>query len=84
MAPDVSACFLPGPVSRRQASPRWSAHEAERAEAIDSLFAAHVARENDVLLPLLLAVEQVDLARLLGQMHRRAEPAGRVGPVGES
>lgn len=43
---------------------------AERAEAIDSLFAAHVAKENDVLLPSLLADKQVDLAQLLGEMHR--------------
>ncbi|MHB1711252.1 MAG: DUF2249 domain-containing protein [Acidimicrobiales bacterium] len=48
---------------------------AEQAEAIYSLFAAHVAKENDVLLPPLLADDRVDLAQLLVQMHRLTEAA---------
>jgi uncharacterized protein (DUF2249 family) len=42
---------------------------AEQAQRIAGLFTAHAARENDVLLPALLADESVDLAGLLGQMH---------------
>ena len=39
------------------------------ARDIAALFAGHAARENEVLLPALLADESVDLAALLGQMH---------------
>ena len=42
---------------------------AEQAQQIAGLFAAHASRENDVLLPALLADESVDLAGLLGRMH---------------
>ncbi|MGH9047681.1 MAG: DUF2249 domain-containing protein [Acidimicrobiales bacterium] len=46
-----------------------------RAEAIGTLFATHVQRENDLLLPPLEADESVDLAQLLVQMHRLTEAA---------
>jgi uncharacterized protein (DUF2249 family)/iron-sulfur cluster repair protein YtfE (RIC family) len=42
---------------------------AEQAQRIARLFTAHAARENDVLLPALLADESADLAGLLDQMH---------------
>jgi uncharacterized protein (DUF2249 family) len=42
---------------------------AGQAQRIAGLFAAHAARENDVLLPALLADKSVDLAGLLAQMH---------------
>ena len=47
-----------------------------QAQEIAALFAAHVAKENDILLPVLVADEEVDLAQLLIQMHRLTE-AGR-------
>jgi iron-sulfur cluster repair protein YtfE (RIC family) len=49
---------------------------AEQAGQIADLFAAHVARENDVLLPALLARRDSDLAALLAEMHHRTEQAG--------
>jgi uncharacterized protein (DUF2249 family) len=42
----------------------------QQAEAIAALFEAHVAKENDVLLPSLLADEGVDVVQLLDEMHR--------------
>lgn len=45
------------------------------AEAISSLFDAHVAKENDLVLPPLAADDTVDLAALLHQMHRLTETA---------
>jgi iron-sulfur cluster repair protein YtfE (RIC family) len=46
---------------------------ARQAESIAALFAAHVAKENDLLLPPLLADDQVDLAQMLVQMQRLTE-----------
>jgi len=46
---------------------------ATDAEAIGALFAKHVAKENELLLPPLAADDAADLARLLGQMHRLTE-----------
>lgn len=46
---------------------------AERARQIAELFTAHAAREDEVLLPALLASDDVDLGGLLAQMHRRFE-----------
>jgi len=40
------------------------------AEAIGTLFAGHVAKENELVLPPLAADTEVDLAGLLVQMHR--------------
>ncbi|HXT89700.1 MAG TPA: DUF2249 domain-containing protein [Trebonia sp.] len=48
---------------------------ADQAQEIAALFAAHAAKENDVLLPALIADGTVDLAELLGQMHHNLEPA---------
>ena len=45
---------------------------AQQAQQIAGLFAGHAARENDQLLPALLADRSVDLAALLGQMHDSA------------
>jgi uncharacterized protein (DUF2249 family) len=45
---------------------------ARQAQQIAGLFAAHAAKENDLLLPVLLADRSVDLAALLGQMHDSA------------
>ena len=49
------------------------------AQAIDALFAAHVAKENETILPALRAAADIDLAELLDDMHRRTEGA-RHGP----
>ena len=57
---------------------------AEQAQQIARLFAAHAARENDVLLPALLADKSVELAALLDQMHGEAGHAGTPAPAGES
>ena len=43
---------------------------AREAQRIASLFTAHASRENEMLLPALLACASVDLAGLLEQMHR--------------
>jgi iron-sulfur cluster repair protein YtfE (RIC family) len=42
---------------------------AGQAQQIAGLFTRHAARENDVLLPALLADKSADLAGLLAQMH---------------
>src|SRR5579875_2243 len=57
---------------------------ADRARQIADLFAAHAARENEVLLPALLANDDVDLTALLAQMHRRAEEAAKTGRTGNT
>ena len=46
-----------------------------QAESISALFAAHVAKENELLLPSLLADDEVDLRQLLAQMQRLTESA---------
>ena len=48
---------------------------ATEAETIGALFAAHVDRENELILPPLAADEAVDLAELLVEMHRLTEAA---------
>ena len=65
----------------RLAEPAGAASTAERAEEIASLFAGHVAKENDVLLPALLASQGTDLPALLAAMHRRTEQAVPVNPA---
>jgi uncharacterized protein (DUF2249 family) len=57
---------------------------AEKARQIADLFDAHAARENDVMLPALLASDDVDLAALLAQMHRRVEEAAKTERTGEA
>jgi hemerythrin HHE cation binding domain-containing protein len=62
-------------VGRLQAGADGS-EAATAAEWIATLFAGHVAKENDLLLPA-LASSRADLAALLGDMHepRAAAPA---------
>lgn len=62
-------------IGTRLAAPAGAAAAADNAQRIADLFVAHAARENDVLLPALLAEESVDLAALMGQMHDRAGAA---------
>ncbi|HEU5418051.1 MAG TPA: DUF2249 domain-containing protein [Streptosporangiaceae bacterium] len=57
---------------------------AEQARTIADHFSAHAAKENDVLLPALLADESVDLASLLGELHHFAEQAGTPAPAAGS
>lgn len=54
------------------------------ATDIGTLFAGHVAKENEVLLPALASREDVDLAALLGQMHRSMDAAGQPASAAES
>jgi uncharacterized protein (DUF2249 family) len=49
----------------------------DQAEAIGSFFAGHVAKENELILPVLAGDPDVDLAGLLVQMHRVVEAAQR-------
>jgi hemerythrin-like domain-containing protein len=56
---------------------------AAQAQEIATLFSVHVAKENDVLLPPLVADNEVDLAQLLLQMHRLTEAAQQESPLGE-
>jgi uncharacterized protein (DUF2249 family)/iron-sulfur cluster repair protein YtfE (RIC family) len=58
-----------------------AAGAAERAEEISRLFAGHVAKENDVLLPALLASQDTGLPALLAEMHRHTEQAALVNPA---
>ncbi len=53
------------------------ADAAEFAAAIGTLFTAHVAKENDLLLPPLRADDTVSLSQLLMQMLRLTEAAQR-------
>ena len=53
-----------------------AAEAAGRGEGIARLFAGHAAKENDVLLPALLASESADLPALLASMHAHTEQAG--------
>ena len=55
-----------------------AAEAAQRGEEIARLFAGHVAKENDVLLPALLASQDADLPALLADMHRRT---GQAAPM---
>jgi uncharacterized protein (DUF2249 family) len=53
------------------------------AEAIGALFAAHVAKENELVLPVLAADADADLPGLLVQMHRLTEAAQDETPVAD-
>ena len=64
----------------RLATQADAAAAAEEAQQIAALFAAHAARENDTLLPVLLADKSVDLAGLLEQMHRYGDTGRDGGP----
>jgi hypothetical protein len=59
----------------RLANASTGAEAAREAEAMAALFAVHVAKENDLLIPLLLDDDEVDLAQLLVQMHHLTEAA---------
>ena len=56
---------------------------AAKADEVAGLFVAHVAKENDFLLPPLVDDDQVDLAQLLVQMHRLTEAAQQQTPTSE-
>ena len=56
---------------------------AADAEAIGALFAGHVAKENELVLPPLAGDDAVDLAGLLVQMHRLTEAAQDETPVAD-
>jgi uncharacterized protein (DUF2249 family) len=56
----------------------------EQARQIADLFSAHAAKENEVLLPALLADESVNLASLLDEMHRYTEHAAPPAPAARS
>ena len=56
---------------------------AADAEAIGALFAGHVAKENELVLPPLAGDGAVDLAGLLVQMHRLTEAAQDETPVAD-
>lgn len=68
----------------RLASAAGASAAAEQAGQIAVLFTAHVIKENEVLLPALLAGGAADLTALLGEMHRRTEEAGHVPHTGDS
>jgi hypothetical protein len=57
---------------------------AGQARQIAEPFAEHAARENDILLPALLADHDVDLAALLAEMHRRTGEAGKAAHDGDA
>ncbi|MHB8430793.1 MAG: DUF2249 domain-containing protein [Acidimicrobiales bacterium] len=50
---------------------------AQQAASISALFSSHVAKENEVLLPSLVADDTVDLPQILLQMHGLIEAAHR-------
>lgn len=54
-----------------------AADAAQQAREIAALFAGHVAKENEILLPALLASEHADLPALLAGMHSRTEQAAQ-------
>ena len=62
-------------LAERLAKSGDGAAAAAEAEAIGALFAAHVAKENELVLPPLAADGAVDLSGLLVQMHRLTEAA---------
>ena len=58
-----------------------AADAAQIAEEIARVFAAHVAKENDVLLPALAASKNADLPALLADMQRRTTPTAPASPA---
>ncbi len=59
------------------------ADAAKLAVSIGELFTAHVAKENDLLLPRLQAEEAVSLSQLLAQMHQLTEEAHQEASITE-
>jgi uncharacterized protein (DUF2249 family) len=70
-------------LAERLATAGDGASAVAEAEAIGTLFAGHVAKENELVLPPLAADAEVDLAGLLVQMHRLTEAAQDETPVAE-
>ena len=68
-------------LAERLATADEAAAASGGAEAIGVLFAGHVARENELILPALAADAEVDLAGLLVQMHRLTEAGQDETPV---
>jgi len=62
-------------LAERLATTDEASTAAAEAGAIGALFASHVVKENDLVLPPLAADESVDLAELLVQMHRLTKAA---------
>jgi uncharacterized protein (DUF2249 family) len=62
-------------LAERLASASDGSSAVADAEAIGALFTAHVAKENELILPLLAVDDAVDMAGLLVQMHRLIEAA---------
>ena len=62
-------------LAERLATSGNGAAAVAEAGAIDALFAGHVAKENELILPPLAGDDAVDLAGLLVQMHRLTEAA---------
>lgn len=74
---------LLGASADRLAAASDSAEALAEAEALERQFVAHVAKENEIILPSLVADEGVDMASLLGEMHRLIESSDREpGPRG--
>jgi uncharacterized protein (DUF2249 family) len=70
-------------LAERLATTEDASAAATAAEAIGALFASHVVKENELVLPPLAADEAVDLAGLLVQMHRLTKAAQDETPVAE-
>ncbi len=51
------------------------------AGALQTMFQSHVAKENDLLVPLLESTPEISLAGLLEQMHHQLSPADEVRPA---
>jgi len=70
-------------LAERLATAGEGASAVAEAEAIGTLFARHVVKENELVLPPLAADAEVNLAGLLVQMHRLTEAAQDETPVAE-
>ncbi len=64
----------------RLAEATGSEEAAQQAQGIATLFTSHVTKENEVLLPALLASEDTDLPALLAAMHTRTRQAAQANP----
>jgi uncharacterized protein (DUF2249 family)/hemerythrin-like domain-containing protein len=62
-------------LAERLATAHDSASASESAGSLDALFAAHVKKENELILPRLATDPDVDLSGLLVKMHRRMQAA---------
>ncbi len=65
---------LAAAAGRLAASP-GSAEAPAEAERLAALFSSHVAKENEIVLPVLVADGAVDLAAVLAEMHALVEAA---------